>query len=128
VGQTVRAWAGRAPGKTCRTTNRTTRTDLVAEMRARVEAATRELDAATIELAERRAAVDELETVVDVLLGLTGTPVLVVDATGRVTALSRGAAERYPDTTIGGALPELAPDVDEHPLPGGGGVLVVPDA
>ena len=45
----------------------------------------------TDELAACQIVVDDLETLLDLLLGVTSTPVVVVDRTRRVTALSRAA-------------------------------------
>lgn len=124
---------------------------LLAEMRASVEAATRRLDEATSELSFRRAQVDDLETVVDLVLGLSGTVVVVVDGRRQITGLSRGAKAQHPGLDIGKPLSSLVPaelvdavsacldeppdhpiDLDGaqvgarlHPLPGGGAVLVV---
>ncbi len=124
---------------------------LVAEMRARVEDAACQLEALTTELHERRQVVDDLETVVDVLLGVTGSVVVVTDGEGRIAGLSRAAARAYEGAAIGkpvSALPrEVAdllaqssaatddetdppagdPAVRVHPLPGGGSLLVLPD-
>lgn len=121
---------------------------LVAEMRARVEDAACQLDVLTTELHEQRQIVDTLETVVDQLLGVTGSVVVVVDGEGRITGLSRAAARAYEGAAVGkpvSALPpeiaellsqsSVAPDVEAepatarpdaraHPLPDGGSVLV----
>jgi hypothetical protein len=101
--------------------------DLLAEMRARVEDAARQLDAVTAELAERRAHVDDLETLVDVLLGLTPVPVLVLDPADRIAALSRGAAERYAGVSVGAPSPGLGAEAAEYELPGGGRIVVQTD-
>jgi nitrogen fixation/metabolism regulation signal transduction histidine kinase len=124
---------------------------LVAEMRARVEDAACQLQALTTELHENRHTVDTLETVVDVLLEVTGSAVVVTDGEGRITGLSRAAALAYEGATVGkpvSALPREVADLlahgssatdDEaepaagepaagvHPLPGGGSLLVLPD-
>ena len=121
-------------------------TTLIAELRARVEAATSQMDDLTAELTQRRAAHDELESLVDVLLGVGDTPVVVVDDERRVRALSRAATERWEGAAVGKPLSSVVPDdlydrlsavLDAggggsgagdalvHPLPGGGAVLVV---
>jgi nitrogen fixation/metabolism regulation signal transduction histidine kinase len=124
---------------------------LVAEMRARVEDAVCQLEALTAELHERRQVVDTLETVVDVVLEVTGSAVVVTDGEGHITGLSRAAALAYEGAAVGkpvSALPReiadllaqgSAPTGDEaepaagdpavrmHPLPGGGSLLVLPD-
>jgi len=127
-------------------------TTLIAELRARVEAATSQMDELTAELIHRRAAHDELESLVDVLLGMGDTPVVVVDDERRVRALSRAAAERWEGAAVGKPLSSVVPDdlydrlsaqldggggggdggdgsgagdTAVHPLPGGGAVLVL---
>jgi hypothetical protein len=121
-------------------------TTLIAELRARVEAATSQMDELTTELTHRRAAHDELESLVDVLLGVGDTPVVVVDDERRVRALSRAATERWEGAAVGKPLSSVVPDdlydrlvaqLDArgggsgagdtlvHPLPGGGAVLVL---
>lgn len=62
--------------------------------RAALDAAAEDVGRLTDELAASRREVDDLETLLDVLLGLTSTPVVVVDRSRRVTALSRAAEER----------------------------------
>lgn len=126
-------------------------TALVAEMRAGVEAAARQLDELVAELGEQRSRVDQLETVVDHLLGVTEATVLVIDDGGRITGLSRGSAERLDGAAVGKPLSSVlaAPIVDQiadalggdheraielpagdgvarvSHLPGGGAVLVL---
>jgi hypothetical protein len=119
-------------------------TTLIAELRARVEAATSQMDELTSELTERRAAHDDLESLVDVLLGVGDTAVVVVDDERRVRAISRAAARRWEGAAVGKPLSSVLPDalydrlaaqIDAgggsaqdtlvHPLPGGGAVLVL---
>lgn len=128
--------------------------ELLAEMRASVEAATRRLDQLTSELTVHRTRVDDLETLVDLFLGMEDTPVVVVDDDRCITGLSRGAAERLDGAAIGKPLSSVlpAPVVGEligrlesegmgefdlpvagqgarvHPLPAGGAVLVLPSS
>ncbi len=77
---------------------------LLAEMRAQVESATRLLDGLTAELTERRASVDHLETLVDALLGVATTPIVVIDDGRRITGLSRAAAATLDGASIGKPL------------------------
>lgn len=124
---------------------------LVAEMRAAVDTATRQLDELVTELSERRSRVDELETVVDHLLGVTDATVLLLDGGGRITGLSRGSIGRFDSAAVGKPLSSVLPAavVDEiadvlsgdgegtvemggggealraSRLPGGGAVLVL---
>ena len=136
--------------------HRSTRADeaaeLVAEMRASVEAAARQLDELSSELHERRALVDDLECVVDLLLELGDALVVVVDEARRIVGVSRAAAERFEGAAVGKPLSSVLPEVaaDEvmdslaggdggaielwtgdgarvHPLPGGGAMLVLPN-
>jgi predicted phage gp36 major capsid-like protein len=120
--------------------------ELIAELRARVEAATREMDELVAELTRRRAQNDELDTIVDVLLGLGDTLVIVVDDERRIRGLSRAAADRFEAAAVGKPLSsavsddrydQIAARLDAapgaqaaggdqiHPLPGGGAVLVL---
>lgn len=125
---------------------------LLSEMRALVESATRELDGLTSELTESRVAVDQLETLVDLLLSTTTTPIVVIDDGRRITGLSRAADERLDGASIGTPLSSLLPADVVHqvnagldsaragafdlpaagagaralPLPGGGAVMVLP--
>jgi len=82
---------------------------LVAEMRAAVDTATRQLDELVAEVSERRSRVDELETVVDHLLGVTDTTVLLVDGGGRITGLSRGSVARFDSAAVGKPLSSVLP-------------------
>lgn len=124
---------------------------LLAEMRAAVEAATGQLDELADELAASSARVDDLETLVDLLLGAVDAPVVVIDEGRRITGLSRGSADRLEGAAIGKPLSSVlpAPVVDElvraldgdpagdmdlpaagagarvRPLPSGGAALVL---
>lgn len=77
--------------------------------RQAVEDATRQLDELTTELVDRRAAVDHLEAVLDLVLAATETAVVVVDTGRRITALSRGAAAQL-GGSVGAALASVVPD------------------
>ena len=100
---------------------------LVAEMRAAVDTATRQLDELVSELSERRSRVDDLETLVDHLLGVTDATVLLVDGGGRITGLSRGSVERFDSAAVGKPLSSVLPAavVDEiaDALSGGEGTV-----
>ncbi|HEX6421329.1 MAG TPA: hypothetical protein VFZ77_22700 [Acidimicrobiales bacterium] len=125
---------------------------LVTEMRAAVEAAAQQLDEVVDELRAQRSRVDQLESVVDRLLDALDATVLIVDAGGRITGLSRGAAARLDGAAVGKPLPSVLPAPVADPiadalagdrdgavpipgedeparvdrLPGGGAVLVLP--
>lgn len=125
---------------------------LLAEMRAAVDAAARQLDEAVDELRAERARVDELESVVDHLLGALDASVLIIDGGGRIAGLSRGAAAALDGAAVGKPLSSVlpAPIADQitdalagdrdgavavpgggeparlDRLPGGGAVLVLP--
>jgi nitrogen fixation/metabolism regulation signal transduction histidine kinase len=86
---------------------------LVADMRAAVEDATRQLDALNDELEARRTAVDDLEALADLLLDLCDVPLVVVDGRRRVVALSREAADRLEGAAVGKPLTSLAALVDD---------------
>jgi hypothetical protein len=77
--------------------------------REAVEDASRQLDEVTTRLAERQAAVDHLESVLDVVLATSSTPIVVVDSGRRVIALSRAAATRC-GGEVGSALAGVVPD------------------
>jgi hypothetical protein len=77
--------------------------------RQAVEDASGQLDALTTRLAERQAAVDHLESVLDVILATSATPIVVVDPGRRVTALSRAAAARS-GGAVGSPLTGVVPD------------------
>jgi hypothetical protein len=84
---------------------------LLADMRARVEAAAAEIDRLSTELTARDQWVDELEGIVDLVLGLLDAPVVVVGDDRRIRALSRGASERFTgDGVVGKPLSSVVPD------------------
>jgi hypothetical protein len=84
---------------------------LLADMRARVESAAAEIDRLTSELLAREEWVDELESVMDMVLGLLDTPVVVVGDDRRIRALSRGACERLTgDAVVGKPLSSVVPE------------------
>jgi hypothetical protein len=84
---------------------------LLAEMRARVEAAAGEIDRLTSELTAREEWADELESIVDLALGLLDTPMVVVGDDRRIRALSRGASERLGgDAVVGKPLSSVVAD------------------
>jgi len=66
---------------------------LLEEMRLRVDEAATDIERLTAELDERTHALDELESVVDALLGATETPVVVAGPDRRVRAATRGTVE-----------------------------------
>ena len=126
-------------------------TETLREARAAVDDAARDLARLSDELAACRAELDDLESLLDLVLGVTSTPVVVIDRTRRVTALSRAAEERLavrlgdplsgvlasePAREVGELLDgEEAADVDlpgagegarVRTLPGGRAVLVLP--
>jgi hypothetical protein len=74
-----------------------------------VEEASRQLDDLVTRLAEREAAIDQLESVLDVVLATCPTQIVVVDSGRRVTALSRAAAART-GGEVGSAVAEVVPD------------------
>ena len=132
--------------------------DLLADMRKRVEEAADDVERLTAELAARRLALDELETVADAVLGATTTAVLIVGPDRRLRAITRGAAELFgvEGSPVGRPLSAVVPDdivsatqdhldgdggpatsgtvaagswtVTVEGLEGGGAVLVVQDA
>jgi hypothetical protein len=81
-------------------------------MRARLDEAARDLDRLTTELEKRTRALDDLETLADVLLGLSAGAVVVVRPDRRVRALSRGATEllAVDASHVGKALSSVVPD------------------
>lgn len=86
-------------------------TRLLADMRARVESAAAEIDRLTSELTAREQLADELETVIDIVLGMVDTQVVVVGDDGRIRALSRAAGERLSDdAVVGKALSSVVPE------------------
>jgi hypothetical protein len=87
------------------------KSELLADMRTRVESAAAEIDRLTSELTARDEWVDELETTMDIVLGLLDTPVLVVGDDRRIRALSRGAGEQLTgDAVVGKALSSVLPE------------------
>ena len=125
---------------------------LIADLRARVEASTGEIEQLAGALTDSRALADDLESLVDVLLGVGDIAVLVVDDDRRIRGLSRGAAERIDGSAVGKPLSSALSDdlyddvsarldggaagsaragdpagVDVYPLPGGGAVVVLED-
>lgn len=62
--------------------------------RAALDAAAEDVGRLTDALAASRLELDDLETLLDLVLGVTSTPVVVVDRSRRVTALSRAAEDR----------------------------------
>jgi hypothetical protein len=84
---------------------------LLADMRTRVDSAAAEIDRLTSELTAREQWVDELETIIDIVLGLLDTPVVVVGDDRRIRALSRGAGEQLTgDAVVGKAMSSVLPD------------------
>jgi hypothetical protein len=84
---------------------------LLADMRTRVESAAAEIDRLTTEVTAREEWIDDLETILDVVLGLVETPVVVVGDDRRIRALSRGAGERLTgDAVVGKAVSSVLPD------------------
>lgn len=83
---------------------------LLADMRTRVESAAAEIHNLTSELAAREEWIDELEAIIDIVLGLLDTPVVVVGDDRRIRALSRGAGEQLSGGAVGKALSSVLPD------------------
>ena len=84
---------------------------LLADMRTSVESAAAEIDRLTSELTAREEWVDELETIIDIVLGLLDTPIVVVGDDQRIRALSRGAGEQLTgDAVVGKALSSVVPE------------------
>jgi hypothetical protein len=130
-------------------------TELLRELRARIEGATAEIDRLAAELQDRDRLVDELESTLDAVLGLSAVPVVVIGDDRRIRAVTRGASQRLEGGDVVGrplssVLPETefaaveervghpceagpsAPDatsaeVQVLALPGGGAVVVLPD-
>lgn len=65
--------------------------ELLAAMRGEVEAAAGDIERLTSELTERTRAVDELEVLVDALLGVVRNAVFVIGDDRRIRAASQGA-------------------------------------
>jgi hypothetical protein len=83
---------------------------LLADMRSHVVSATTEIDRLTSELTAREEWVDELETIIDIVLGLLDIPVVVVGDDRRIRALSRGAGEWLTgDAVVGKAVSSVLP-------------------
>lgn len=125
--------------------------ELLADLRARVDAASDEVDRLAGELTASRGLADDMETIVDVLLGLDGATVLVIDDDRRIRGLSRRASSALDGVAVGKPLSSAVPDdlfdqvvarldaeprgprplacdgADVYPLPGGGAVLVLAD-
>lgn len=84
---------------------------LLADMRSRLESAAAEIDRLTSELTAREEWVDELETIIDVVLGMVDTPVVVVGDDRRIRALSRGAGKHLTgDAVVGKPLSSVVPE------------------
>jgi hypothetical protein len=122
---------------------------LIADLRARVEASTQEIEQLASALAASRDLADDLESLVDVLLGLGEVAVLVVDDDRRIRGLSRAAAERIEGAAVGKPVSSALSDelfeavsarldggsagvqgvgsdaAQIYPLPGGGAVVVL---
>jgi hypothetical protein len=122
---------------------------LIADLRARVEASTGEIERLAGALEASRGLADDLESLVDVLLGVGDVAVLLVDDDRRIRGLSRAAAERIEAAAVGKPLSSALSDdlydrvsagldagaagahvgtgagADIYPLPGGGAVVVL---
>jgi nitrogen fixation/metabolism regulation signal transduction histidine kinase len=85
---------------------------LLAELRARVEEAAVEIERLTAELVERSQALDELETIMDAVLGVTDTAVVLVGEDRRVRAMTRGAVDLLATggSQVGRPLSAVLPD------------------
>ena len=84
---------------------------LLTDMRTRVESAAAEIDRLTTELTAREEWIDDLETILDVVMGLLDPPVVVVGDDRRIRALSRGAVARLTgDAVVGKALSSVLPE------------------
>ncbi|HEY8545542.1 MAG TPA: hypothetical protein VIL36_10860 [Acidimicrobiales bacterium] len=106
--------------------------DLLAEVRVEMERAAGDLERVVALLTERTERVEWLEALVDELLGLLGVPAVVLDADGRVTAMSRGAEDELPGgrAVLGkpakSVLPDaLGEDVRRVALPGSNTLVVL---
>src|SRR5215207_8115802 len=128
-------------------------TELLRELRARIDRPTAEIDRLAAELQDRDRLVDELESTLDAVLGLSAVPVVVIGDDRRIRAVTRGASQRLEGGgVVGKPLSSVLPDAEfeaveervAHPreagpsapdatsaqvqaLPGGGAVVVLPD-
>ena len=75
-----------------------------------VEASTREIEQLAGALEDSRELADDLESLVDVLLGVADVVVLVVDDDRRIRGLSRAAAERIDGAAVGKPLSSALAD------------------
>jgi hypothetical protein len=82
--------------------------DVLRAARQAVDDATRRLDEVTAALAGTRAAADLSEALLDAVLDVVETPVVVVDAGRRLTAVSRAAAAEL-GCKVGDPLSDLLP-------------------
>ena len=78
------------------------------EARTALDAATVRIGQLADEVTARRNEVDDLEGLVDLLLGLASAPVVVVDERRHVAALSRSAATAF-DGAVGDPLAKVLP-------------------
>jgi nitrogen fixation/metabolism regulation signal transduction histidine kinase len=85
---------------------------LLAELRVRVEEAAVEIERLTAELVDRSQALDELETIMDAVLGVTDTALILVGDDRRVRAMTRGAADLLATqgSQVGRPLSTVLPD------------------
>ena len=87
------------------------KSELLSEMRTRIEAAAADIERLTGELTSREEWVDELESIIDVVLGLLDTPVVVLGDDRRIRAVSRGASQRLEgDVVVGKPLSSVVPE------------------
>ncbi|HEY3140529.1 MAG TPA: hypothetical protein VGJ86_05335, partial [Acidimicrobiales bacterium] len=76
--------------------------------------AAEDLERLTDELHDRSRQVERLEKLAEALLDLVATPAIVVDPSGLLSGLSRGAASSFPALADGlgkPAAPQLPPDL-----------------
>jgi hypothetical protein len=83
--------------------------DALRAARHAMEEASRQLDDLLSRLAEREAALDHLETLLEVVLSTCASQIVVVDRGHRVTALSRAAAAST-GGEVGSAMAGVVPD------------------